>query len=121
MSLSPKTRQSNSCGSGHWILQRLSALILIVLLFWLAIFLVQIHNSDREQLVSLFFAPTNFLFLSSLVLVGLYHGALGIQVILEDYIANLVLRSRAIRLLFIFTATAAFSFLIAALKGYLIN
>ena len=121
MSLLPETRKSNSCGSGHWILQRLSALILIVLLFWLAIFLVQIHNADLEQLISLLFAPTNFLLLSLLVLVGLYHGVLGIQVILEDYIANLVLRTRVIKLLFIFTAIIAFSFLIAAFKGYLIN
>ncbi len=83
-----KGHGSAKSGVGHWIHQRISAIALIPLVFLFMCTLTTIltaHSYEEvaTRLSNPFWATSLILF----ILVGFYHGALGIQVILEDYVA----------------------------------
>ncbi|MGY0400140.1 MAG: succinate dehydrogenase, hydrophobic membrane anchor protein [Ostreibacterium sp.] len=83
-----KGNGSAKSGTGHWIYQRITAIALIPLSFLFMMILLKILVADSyievvRYLSNPFWATTLILFL----LVGFYHGALGIQVIIEDYVA----------------------------------
>lgn len=83
-----KGHGSAKSGVGHWLHQRITAIALIPLVFLFMCTLASIltAHSYEEVVVRLsnpFWATTLILF----ILVGFYHGALGMQVIIEDYVA----------------------------------
>jgi len=74
-------------GTGHFIRQRISAIALIPLTFLFMCVLLRILSADNYQavaglLANPFWATVLILFLFA----GFYHGALGMQVIIEDYV-----------------------------------
>jgi succinate dehydrogenase / fumarate reductase membrane anchor subunit len=79
---------STKTGAHHWLMQRISAVALIPLIFWLVISFIQILE-DPEGYLSVFFAyPLNAIMGILLINASLYHGSLGMRVIIEDYISN---------------------------------
>jgi succinate dehydrogenase / fumarate reductase membrane anchor subunit len=74
-------------GSHHWILQRISAIALIPLCIWLVLSVFQII-ADPINFMPIFFAyPLNALMGILFTVFSLYHGSLGMRVIIEDYIS----------------------------------
>lgn len=77
---------SAKSGTSHWLHQRTTALALIPLCIWFVIFMIWIvgepYEVVKESFSSTFNASAFILFVS----VMFYHGYLGMQVILEDYI-----------------------------------
>jgi len=78
-------------GVGHWWSQRVSAVALIFLSIWFVYFLNLLPlSADAHTLqikvLSLLQSPWTASLLVSFVGVSIYHGFLGIQVIIEDYI-----------------------------------
>lgn len=73
-------------GLHHWWRQRITALILIPLGLWFAICVVRLPDSDYETVRSWFRSSVNSGLLLAFTLTALYHAALGLRVILEDYI-----------------------------------
>ncbi len=74
-------------GTGHFIHQRLTGLFLIPLVVLFMCILISILTADsyfdiQSYFQNPFWATTLVLFL----VVGFYHGALGMQVVIEDYI-----------------------------------
>lgn len=92
-------RSSGTAGRGapHWWMQRLSALALAPLVLWLVLSLATIATLDHATVTTWIASPTNAMLLAALVLVVCFHMALGLQVIIEDYIH--VLRAAAIGIL----------------------
>lgn len=74
-------------GTGHFINQRVSAMALIPLVFLFMCLFLQMLGAESygeiaDKLSNPFWAAT----LIAFILVGFYHGALGMQVMIEDYI-----------------------------------
>ena len=73
----------------HWWKQRLTALALIPLSLWFLVNLLMHVGADYQHLILWLHTPWTatlmILFLSSLF----YHGYVGIQVVLEDYVPHL--------------------------------
>lgn len=83
-----KISPSTKTGAHHWLIQRASAIALIPLVLWLVVsFLQLVHNP--EDLLPIFFAnPVNAMAAILLLCTALYHGALGMRVIIEDYVTH---------------------------------
>ncbi len=79
---------SSKNGSGHWIAQRVSAIALACLGSWLVWVLLKIGGYPLVDTVSWFRSPLVLLAMSLTVLTGLYHGYLGLQIVIEDYVSH---------------------------------
>ncbi|PID65513.1 MAG: succinate dehydrogenase, hydrophobic membrane anchor protein [Gammaproteobacteria bacterium] len=74
-------------GTGHFINQRVSAMALIPLVFLFMYFLLRMVTAGSyDDIVAQVSNPFWATVLIAFILVGFYHGALGMQVIIEDYI-----------------------------------
>jgi succinate dehydrogenase / fumarate reductase membrane anchor subunit len=82
-----KIAPSTKTGSHHWIMQRISAIGLIPLIIWLVLSLVQIAYDPQGYLPVFFAYPLNAIMAILLVGASLYHGSLGLQVVIEDYVS----------------------------------
>ena len=73
-------------GVGHWWLERVTAVALVPLTLWLAVSLIMLADSDYATFIAWLKSP--FVALSMLLLlIALFtHLALGLQVVIEDYV-----------------------------------
>lgn len=72
-------------GVGHWWAQRLTAIALIPLVAWFAVSLVMLSGADYAVVRAWIGSPLVMVLLILTIGVGLHHGQLGMQVVLEDY------------------------------------
>ena len=80
----------------YWKLQRYSAVANLILALWLAISVLCIQNNSFQETISWVKSPVNALFLSMFFITSFLHMSLGLQVVIEDYISNKLLRKRLI-------------------------
>lgn len=73
-------------GLKHWWAQRLTAIALIPLVVWFAISLVMLSGADYAIARAWIGSPLVMVLLILTIVVGLHHGQLGLQVVIEDYI-----------------------------------
>ena len=78
---------SAKTGALHWWMQRVTAVALIPLSFWLIRFLGLSFSASYEDAVLWLVSPLNTLCMIAWVIAVFYHAALGLQVVIEDYIA----------------------------------
>lgn len=79
-------------GVGHWWRQRLTALALIPLIVWAAFSVALFGTADYYTVVAWLAHPVNALLMVLVLAVSFWHGALGAQVVIEDYVATEWLR-----------------------------
>jgi succinate dehydrogenase / fumarate reductase membrane anchor subunit len=72
-------------GVGHWWAQRLTAIALIPLVVWFAVSLVMLSGADYATARAWIGSPLVMVLLILVIGIGLHHGQLGLQVVLEDY------------------------------------
>lgn len=77
---------SSKSGLPHWRAQRVSALMLLLLIPWLVFSLLQLAGSGYAEAAAFVSAPLNATLLILTLLCMLYHAMLGLQVVIEDYI-----------------------------------
>lgn len=77
---------SAKTGTTHWWMQRVTAVALIPLAFWLILFINQLFNASYEDIKQWLTSPVNFTLLLAWAFTGFYHAALGLQVVIEDYV-----------------------------------
>ncbi len=75
-------------GFGHWWMQRMSAVLLIPCGLYVLFSLSSFAQLDAQTVVAWLQQPVNAGVTLLFALAGSYHGALGIQVVLEDYVHN---------------------------------
>lgn len=73
-------------GTSHFIHQRFTALALIPLCIWFVISAILIIKNPREMIPQYVISPINMTFLMLFICAFIYHGLLGMRVIIEDYI-----------------------------------
>lgn len=96
--------------TGHFWYQRVTALALLPLTIWLILLLNKALHAPYMETVDWLSAPFNTLAVLSWAVAAIYHAALGVQVVIEDYVSDIPLRHRAIRatnLIFLILGVAA--------------
>lgn len=83
---------STKSGMHFWLMQRLTAVVIALCVIWICIFVQSISSKSQADIVLTLQKPHNSIILIILIITGLYHAALGMQVVIEDYISNLFLR-----------------------------
>ncbi|MFK7867003.1 MAG: succinate dehydrogenase, hydrophobic membrane anchor protein [Alphaproteobacteria bacterium] len=82
---------SAKSGTHHWIMQRFSAVALVFLFIYVAYFALSMVGADYQAATSLIAHPVHAIMLSLFLIAGFYHGQLGLQVVIEDYVHHKLL------------------------------
>jgi len=77
---------SAKSGTHHWWHQRVSAVALILLTIWFAVSLILNAPADQAHVRAWVSSPVTMVMLIMTILFGLWHAALGMQVVIEDYV-----------------------------------
>ena len=100
---------SAKSGTEHFWMQRITAITLIPLSFWMVAFTQQLLISSHSEIISWLAEPINTVLAVCWVIAAFYHSALGLQVIVEDYIPTEWLKITlvwSIKLAFLFIGIA---------------
>lgn len=73
-------------GVGHWWIERVTALALVPLTLWLAASLIMLTGSDYTSFIAWLKSPFVALSMVLLLIALFWHLALGLQVVIEDYV-----------------------------------
>lgn len=108
-------------GSGHWIAQRITAIALIPLILAEMYYFASYDFTTYEKSIKFIQNPVHAIGGILLYIAAFYHGSLGMQVIIEDYVSCKIGKSLAIILVKLFCYTAIvvgiFSILSIYFKG----
>jgi succinate dehydrogenase / fumarate reductase membrane anchor subunit len=73
-------------GVDHWWKQRVTSIALVPLGLWFAFSVALLGTADSYTAVSWLRYPLNAVLMLLVLAVGFWHGALGLKVVVEDYI-----------------------------------
>ena len=73
-------------GLAHWKWQRYTAVAVLALMIYFTVLLASLGGLDHAGAMALVGHPGNAAALALLMVAGLWHGSLGLQVVIEDYI-----------------------------------
>jgi succinate dehydrogenase / fumarate reductase, membrane anchor subunit len=79
---------SAKTGVSHWWMQRVTAVLLVPLSFFLLNFIDLSLNSSYQETIQWLASPLNSVSITVWTLAVFYHAALGLQIIIEDYVAG---------------------------------
>jgi succinate dehydrogenase / fumarate reductase membrane anchor subunit len=77
---------SAKSGSSHWYAQRVTAVALVLLGLWFAASLACLGSVSHERVTAWLRSPANSVLAVLLLATGAYHAAIGLQVVVEDYV-----------------------------------
>ncbi len=75
-------------GAAHWWAQRMTALALVPLCLWFVMSLCRLAGEGHAGFTAWMASPFNAVAMLLLTVAGFHHAALGLQVVLEDYIGH---------------------------------
>ncbi|MDB5491287.1 MAG: sdhD [Micavibrio sp.] len=78
-------------GSGQWMAERVSALVILPLVFWLTWSVVHMGH-DYASFTAWLHQPLNALLMILTLLPMFYHSAYGVIVVIEDYVHGTAMR-----------------------------
>jgi succinate dehydrogenase / fumarate reductase membrane anchor subunit len=110
-----KNLGASGSGSGHWWHQRVTAIILALVTFWLICFSWSLSTAELSGIIEIVKKPLNIVMLTLFTITGFYHAVLGMVVIIEDYIHCRAIKLTLILLIQIFSIVTVISFIIAVL------
>jgi succinate dehydrogenase / fumarate reductase membrane anchor subunit len=73
-------------GVGHWLAQRVTAVALVPLALWFVIAVIELTGADFDAMQDWVGRPLPAILLVLLLIATFYHAALGLQVVIEDYV-----------------------------------
>ena len=77
---------SGKTGTGHFWVQRVTAVALALLIPWLVWVLFSIAGGDSTHAVDVLRRPWNAILMGAFLVATFWHAKLGIQVVIEDYV-----------------------------------
>ncbi|MEE9336816.1 MAG: succinate dehydrogenase, hydrophobic membrane anchor protein [Methylococcaceae bacterium] len=101
---------SAKAGTGHFWMQRITAITLIPLSLWMVSFTQHLLDASHEEIVNWLAGPLDTVLAITWVVAAFYHAALGLQVVIEDYVHTEWIKISSIwvmKLSFLFFAIAA--------------
>ena len=96
--------------TSHFWYQRVTAIILIPLSIWLIVFLNTALTAPYAETIAWLLSPLNAAAIIAWTVAVIFHAALGVQVVIEDYVSTIPTRHWAIRatnLIFLLLGVAA--------------
>jgi succinate dehydrogenase / fumarate reductase membrane anchor subunit len=79
-------------GVDHWWAQRITAIALVPLTVWFVVAVIELIGADRAALAAWLHHPLPAVLWLLFLVAAAYHGVLGLQVVIEDYIESEALR-----------------------------
>lgn len=73
-------------GAGHWWHERMSSIAALLLYLWLGVSLLRLPSLDHATIAEWLAAPSAAVPMLLLVAVTFWHGRMGLQVVVEDYV-----------------------------------
>ena len=107
---------SAKSGSSHWYAQRVTAVALALLGLWFVVSLACLGTASYETIVAWLRSPTSSVMLVLLLLVAAWHAVIGLQVVVEDYVASHDARSAVMIVIRFAMAAAAATGVLAVLR-----
>ena len=107
---------SAKSGTHHWWMQRLTAVALVPLTLWFVASLLMVVTADHGTVIEWLRSPLVAILCSVLIVAVFYHGQLGLQVVLEDYVHAEALKVPAIVMLKLASLLLAATSLFAVLS-----
>ena len=99
---------SAKSGTHHWLLQRVTGLGLVFLSVWFMTMVLRFFTCETPlEMLRILASPMNTVLFIVMVMVMLYHGALGMVVIFEDYMHCSKMKATSIWLLYAITTITA--------------
>jgi succinate dehydrogenase / fumarate reductase membrane anchor subunit len=103
-------------GSSHWYAQRVTAVALALLGLWLVISLAVLGGASHARVVAWLSSPVSSALAVLLVLTAAWHAMLGLQVVIEDYVADQGSRAAVLFAVKFALAVAAVAGVLAVLR-----
>ncbi|KGI78125.1 succinate dehydrogenase, hydrophobic membrane anchor protein [Oleiagrimonas soli] len=77
---------SAKSGVGHWWMQRMTAVALVVLSIWFVLTLLSMLHADFATAHAMLAKPWNAVLMIAFTTSMFWHAQLGLQVVIEDYV-----------------------------------
>lgn len=77
---------SAKAGFGHWWTERITAVALLPLSVWFAASLISYSGSEYQAFIGWIGSPITTVLMILLLITLFWHAALGVQVVVEDYV-----------------------------------
>ncbi|HET6432451.1 succinate dehydrogenase, hydrophobic membrane anchor protein [Dyella sp.] len=77
---------SAQSGVGHWWNERVTSVALVALGVWFVVLVLRLMHADYAAAHALMARPWNAVLMICFLLVTFWHTALGLQVVIEDYV-----------------------------------
>ena len=107
---------SSRSGVHHWWLQRVTAVILVPLVLWFAVSLLSVAHADYATMKAWVSRPFNTALLVVLLTAMFYHARLGLQVVIEDYVHEELVKLGALLAMNLVVIVAGATAVISVLK-----
>ena len=107
---------SARAGTHHWWMQRLTAIALVPLSIWFVASLISVVSADHATVIAWLHSPLVAILCCALIVATFYHGQLGVQVVLEDYVHSEWLKLTSIVLMNLLSLLLAAICLFAVLR-----
>ena len=75
-------------GASHWWHQRLTAIAMIPLALWFSFSIALLAVADYSTVTAWIGSPLSSALMILAIVTGFYHGYLGLQVVIEDYVSQ---------------------------------
>lgn len=103
-------------GTRDFIVERLTALALVPLTLWVIYIALELVGADYAQARAIVHRPLASIGLTAFVIMAFWHGMLGLQVVIEDYVRPRWLEVVALLAVRCFCAIAALACVLAIVR-----
>ncbi len=93
-------------GAHHWLMERITAIMILPLVLWVVYAMIEMRGKSYWEFTQWLTQPGNATLMILFIGGVYYHAAMGLQVVIEDYVG-----SHAKKLLLIIGTKIAFAFL----------